>query len=414
MRLHKTILKLYKKSLKIRRNVVGLGTGYKIKQGKITNIPCILVGVSRKQTLQDLDKKDVIPKKIIGIETDVLEVGELRYMNEWRKKHRPLKLGASMCWEGLSACSLGLPLWIKDILPHAPSWVKEEFKTGDLLYQNNKHCTHPDENRGIWKEGDLLTNPSPLDGGTKEDGFAELTKLFFPVSYKRKDNIDVSWCKGIKGIEALTEDVAGRKYIKGVRKLIEKMVPYGDILKTFTGGSRNMPVRESSPILSVDFDAMVWGYEDGKDIVREHPNCVLALNVDKDGNHIVLGGCSSSIRYIDELPLVQIFAGSTTVAVGNQVYLSIKYLRDKFGIKVSLEPLRDKFYVAAGEKWYIEPQLGKTKTKVNLNLRTEPRVHSSTLIRTLPKGTEIEVLDVLGRIGGYEWVEIKLCNTKIN
>jgi len=42
------IAKLYKKSLLLKGNVVGMGTGLKIKDGLITDKTCILVGVSKK------------------------------------------------------------------------------------------------------------------------------------------------------------------------------------------------------------------------------------------------------------------------------------------------------------------------------------------------------------------------------
>jgi len=410
--LARLLLSKYRKKLLEKKNVNGIGPGLKIKDGKVTNEYCILVGVRKKESLSKLKEEDKIPKSIFGIKTDVLEIGDLEY--KWRKKHRPLKLGSSACWEKLTACSLGLPVYIKKISSHSPNWVKEQFKVGDTLIQMNKHCTHPDENRGKWQLGDLLLNPSPLDGGKRTtDGFAELTSLFFPVSVNRKDNIDVSWSKVKPDMKILHEDVEGNKYIEKVRPLIENVIPHGDILKNFIGGSRTIQkVKTSSGIISVDYESHVGGFENGKDVVRVHPHCVLALNSSlEDGSPIVQGGCSSSIRFIDQQPLIQIFAGSDFVAVGNQVYRSIQWLRNIFGIEVSLTPIVEptqKYYVAAGRDLYLDLPLGKTKTTVRLNLRSEPKIECCNRITTLSIGTPIEIINKIGYQGGYYWVEVKV------
>jgi len=44
---------------------------------------------------------------------------------------------------------------------------------------------------------------------------------------------------------------------------------------------------------------------------------------------------------------------------------------------------------------------------VNLNLRSAPQVAKDTYIKTLPKGTEIEIINEVGKVNGYYWVEIK-------
>lgn len=388
------IKELYKNYLKKRQNVVGIGTGLKVKNGEVTSEKCILVGVSNKKLSSQIQKKDLIPKKILGVPTDVIEVGILEHM--WKKKHRPLKLGASCCWEKLTACSAGLPLYDKE---------------GNPYMLMNKHCVVPDDIKGVSKPGDAVLNPSPLDGGRAEDKVGEVTDIYFPVSSKRKDNIDVALVKLDAPMKH--EDVVGTKYIPKTRRLIENILPSGDVLKTIFGGGRTLgTVKTSTPIISVNFEAGVWGVENGQRVVRYFPNSVLVLNKSKEGGPCVLGGDSSSIRFIDGMPLVQTFSGSDTVACFNQVQLSLDWIYNTFGLELFLEPpaiTPKTYYVSAGMEWYVEPPL-KTKTTVRLNLRTEPRVHKSTYIRTLPVGTEIEVIKYIGEIDGYEWLEIKKPN----
>jgi hypothetical protein len=107
------------------------------------------------------------------------------------------------------------------------------------------------------------------------------------------------------------------------------------------------------------------------------------------------------------MPLVQTFSGSDTVACFNQVQRSLDWIEMTYGLELFLEaPTEKKYYVSAGKNWYIEPKPGTYKTKVRLNLRTEPRVHPSTLVKTLPIGTNIEVVKYIGRVGEWEWCEV--------
>lgn len=58
-----------------KRNVQGIGIGFKRKKGYITNNKCIIVFVSKKIPLNNLNDHEVIPKYYKGVQTDVLESG---------------------------------------------------------------------------------------------------------------------------------------------------------------------------------------------------------------------------------------------------------------------------------------------------------------------------------------------------
>ena len=47
-----------------RRNVVACGVGLKIRDGEITDEPALIVSVTHKVPAEDLDKTDLIPKKV--------------------------------------------------------------------------------------------------------------------------------------------------------------------------------------------------------------------------------------------------------------------------------------------------------------------------------------------------------------
>ncbi|EES90998.1 conserved hypothetical protein [Clostridium botulinum D str. 1873] len=56
-------------------NVVGIGCGYKIKNGFYTNQLCIQVFVRKKLPLNELNTNDLIPSTYKGIPTDIKETG---------------------------------------------------------------------------------------------------------------------------------------------------------------------------------------------------------------------------------------------------------------------------------------------------------------------------------------------------
>ncbi len=62
-------------SLLAKRNVVGVGLGYKISQGINTGELALVVSVTRKATSDVLSTKDMVPKSLDGVKTDVVATG---------------------------------------------------------------------------------------------------------------------------------------------------------------------------------------------------------------------------------------------------------------------------------------------------------------------------------------------------
>lgn len=58
--------------------VVGCSIGYKHIRGEKTDEPCIVCYVIEKKPEGRLRREDIIPKRIEGILTDVVESGEIR------------------------------------------------------------------------------------------------------------------------------------------------------------------------------------------------------------------------------------------------------------------------------------------------------------------------------------------------
>jgi hypothetical protein len=59
-------------------NVVGIGIGLKEIKGEFSDQLALVVNVSRKKPLAELDAADVVPPRIEGVITDVQEVGDLK------------------------------------------------------------------------------------------------------------------------------------------------------------------------------------------------------------------------------------------------------------------------------------------------------------------------------------------------
>ncbi len=60
-----------------KKNVVGLGIGYKEVEGQETGLLSLVVMVRKKESRSQLDATDLIPSEIEGVPVDVKEVGEI-------------------------------------------------------------------------------------------------------------------------------------------------------------------------------------------------------------------------------------------------------------------------------------------------------------------------------------------------
>jgi hypothetical protein len=67
----------HERELLSKRNVVGVGIGFKETAGRKTDRMSIVVMVEKKQPVTSLDAADAIPPEIEGIPTDVKAVGRI-------------------------------------------------------------------------------------------------------------------------------------------------------------------------------------------------------------------------------------------------------------------------------------------------------------------------------------------------
>ena len=139
------------------QNVVGVGVGYKTSGEENTGEPAFIVYVQKKLSAGSLARKHVVPRKINGLDTDVVESGVIRMLGVRTKRERPCQPGVSIGHYKSTAGTLGA--------------VVRDKKTKELMVLSNNHVlangSSIQEARA--KSGDPILQPGPYDGGTIDD-----------------------------------------------------------------------------------------------------------------------------------------------------------------------------------------------------------------------------------------------------
>jgi len=151
-----------------KQNVVLVGKGKKITVGVNTGRDAIVVGVTKKVPIETLSRKDVVPKKIKGVETDVIQVGEIRALNnnsetDRKARHRPTFGGISIGHYQVTAGTLGMVV-----------------KKGGIRHILSNNHVLSNENKAEIE--DAILQPGKADGGTAEDEIAKLSE-FVPIEF---------------------------------------------------------------------------------------------------------------------------------------------------------------------------------------------------------------------------------------
>ncbi len=159
-------------------NVVSVGIGYKVVNGKETKDLSVICSVKEKVAKAQLSADDLIPETVGGIPTDVFESGEIVAHQDPKAKHRPAPGGVSVGHVGVTAGTLGM-------------WVK---KNGEFHILSNNHVLAKENTGNI---GDRIVQPGPFDSGTEQ--IAELTE-FVRIKFGGDDNlVDCALARAVEG-----------------------------------------------------------------------------------------------------------------------------------------------------------------------------------------------------------------------
>ncbi|MGD0153404.1 MAG: hypothetical protein ABSC17_06540 [Thermacetogeniaceae bacterium] len=154
-------------------NVIGVGLGYKKRGRQDTDEPAVIFFVEKKLPVEALGIDEVIPKRIAGKPTDVIEVGEIRLLGRTGRL-RPAMPGVSIGHFKVTAGTFGA--------------VVKDRKTDELLILSNNHvlANATDGHDTKSKLGDAVYQPGSYDGGTSDDLIGHLVR-FVPFSRFNKD-----------------------------------------------------------------------------------------------------------------------------------------------------------------------------------------------------------------------------------
>lgn len=164
-------------------NVTLVGKGKKVTKGLNTGRGAVVIGVTRKLPTTLLGKREILPSIYKGVETDVIEVGEIRALRT--TKHRPAPGGVSIGHPKVTAGTLGMVI-----------------RSSDTRYiLSNNHVLANSNNAQI---GDPVYQPGVHDGGGEGDTIAHLVD-FMPIGFSEEStcpiaNLVVNICNWIAGV----------------------------------------------------------------------------------------------------------------------------------------------------------------------------------------------------------------------
>jgi len=192
-------------------NVVGVGKGWKMTRGETTGEYSIVVLVSKKVPRQELARSEMVPSKLENIATDVLEVGDIRFLSRTAYV-RPAPPGVSIGHYKISAGTFGA--------------VVRDRQTKELLILSNNHvlANSTDGRDGRARIGDPILQPGPHDGGKKEHLIGYLHR-FVPLSRE----FGASSCPHAAAVEKLAN-----RCVQAVRPryrvMLQRQSPRGNLV----------------------------------------------------------------------------------------------------------------------------------------------------------------------------------------
>lgn len=147
-------------------NVVGVGVGYRTIAGQPTGDLSLKVLVVQKMPRAALTVSAMVPKRVDSVETDVVEVGELRAQQTPRDRWRPAPPGVSLGHYQITTGTFGA--------------VVRDRASGIRLILSNNHVL---ANSNAASPGDPILQPGTADGGTVQNDMLARLERFCPIDF---------------------------------------------------------------------------------------------------------------------------------------------------------------------------------------------------------------------------------------
>ena len=140
-----------------KQNVVGVGLGYRTKGGETTDEMSVVVSVTRKMPASALSPKNLVPRFVEGVRTDVVETGLMRALPAAAESLGPRDRWRSVVPPGVSVGHYLVTAGTFGCLVH-----REE----ELFILSNNHVLANSNSYQLW---DPILQPGTADGGGPED-----------------------------------------------------------------------------------------------------------------------------------------------------------------------------------------------------------------------------------------------------
>jgi hypothetical protein len=159
----------FKETILRKPNVVGVGTGFKVVRGRRTTDLCVVALVRVKVPRAGLAEDALVPSRVEGIPTDVVEVGELRAEQARTDRWRPAPGGISVGHFKVTAGTLG-------------TVVQDRAGGGRLILSNNHVLAN--SNQAI--VGDPVLQPGAIDGGSPNSDTLARLERFVEIQFNQE------------------------------------------------------------------------------------------------------------------------------------------------------------------------------------------------------------------------------------
>jgi len=265
-----------------RANVVGVGIGEKIKDGMPQGRLCVKVYVEKKIAKAQLPKKDLIPQKLLPVETDVEEVGKIVAQGN-SGRYRPAPGGVSLGHYRITAGTLGC--------------LVKDKNSGKFFILSNNHVLANSNNA---KKGDPILQPGPYDGGKKPKDTIGYLENWVEIEFgKEANSVDAALAEP-KNINLVKSEIMLIGLPRGVAKAKLGM----PIQKSGrTTGYTTGKIKDISATVKVNYDNQVALFR----------NQILTTNMSQGGDS------GSLVLDMQKRAVGLLFAGSELVTILNPI-----------------------------------------------------------------------------------------------
>lgn len=188
---YRNLLRIHREQLLQRENVVATGIGFKTTGGTRSTELSIVCSVTHKVEERKLPPQARIPRRIDGLDTDVVPIGIVRALQAPTGRFRPALGGVSIGHYLITAGTLGC-------------LVK---KNGEWRILSNNHVLANSNDAQI---GDAILQPGPHDGGRNPDDHIAALEQFVPISFIGGDS-DCATANNIAGILNTLAEWSGKQ-----------------------------------------------------------------------------------------------------------------------------------------------------------------------------------------------------------